>query len=143
MSASSHLTRCLRENTRSNSLVGKLIRQGSRSIKTSFDTGKRASGKAEPERFPSAKATTKGLKEPSPSVCFYHGFVFELMVDLKGRHVITSNRASGLGRYDVILEPLSAADDAIIIEFKVYNFRKEKSLKETLQNALQQIEDKK
>ncbi len=91
---------------------------------SSFDTGKRASGKAEPERF-------------------YHGFVLGLMVDLKGRYVITSNRESGFGRYDVILEPVSAADDAIIIEFKVYNFRKEKSLEETLQNALQQIEDKK
>ena len=91
---------------------------------SSFDTGKRASGKAEPERF-------------------YHGFVLGLMVDLKGRYVITSNRESGFGRYDVILEPVSAADDAIIIEFKVYNFRKEKNLEETLQNALQQIEDKK
>ena len=91
---------------------------------SSFDTGKRASGKAEPERF-------------------YHGFVLGLMVDLKGRYVITSNQESGFGRYDVILEPVSAADDAIIIEFKVYNFRREKSLEETLQNALQQIEDKK
>ena len=91
---------------------------------SSFDTGKRASGKAEPERF-------------------YHGFVLGLMVDLKGRYVITSNRESGFGRYDIVLEPVSAADDAIIIEFKVYNFRREKSLEETLQNALQQIEDKK
>ena len=91
---------------------------------SSFDTGKRASGKAEPERF-------------------YHGFVLGLMVDLKGRYVITSNRESGFGRYDIVLEPVSAVDDAIIIEFKVYNFRREKSLEETLQNALQQIEDKK
>ena len=91
---------------------------------SSFDTGKRASGKAEPERF-------------------YHGFVLGLMVDLKGRYVITSNRESGFGRYDIVLEPLSAADDAIIMEFKVYNSRREKSLEETLQSALQQIEDKK
>ena len=90
---------------------------------SSFDTGKRSSGRAEPERF-------------------YHGFVLGLMVDLKGRYVITSNRESGFGRYDVLLEPVSAADDAIIIEFKVYNFRREKNLEETLQNALQQIEDK-
>ena len=69
---------------------------------SSFDTGKRPSGKTEPERF-------------------YHGFVLGLMVDLRGRYVITSNRESGFGRYDVVLEPLSAADDAIIIEFKVYN----------------------
>ena len=91
---------------------------------SSFDTGKRASGKAEPERF-------------------YHGFVLGLMVDLRGRYVLTSNRESGFGRYDVVLEPLSRKDDAIIIEFKVYNFRREKNLEETLQNALRQIEDKK
>ena len=91
---------------------------------SSFDTGRRPSEKAEPERF-------------------YHGFVLGLMVDLKGRYIITSNRESGFGRYDVMLEPVSAADDAIIIEFKVYNSRREKSLEETLQNALQQIEDKK
>lgn len=90
---------------------------------SSFDTGRRSSGRVEPERF-------------------YHGFVLGLMVDLKGRYVITSNRESGFGRYDVLLEPVSAADDAIIIEFKVYNFRREKNLEETLQNALQQIEDK-
>ena len=46
---------------------------------SSFDTGKRASGKAEPERF-------------------YHGFVLGLMVDLKGRYVITSKQESGFGR---------------------------------------------
>lgn len=91
---------------------------------SSFDTGRRVSGKAEPERF-------------------YHGFVLGLMVDLRDRYVITSNRESGFGRYDVVLEPLSPKDDAIIIEFKVYNFRREKNLEETLQNALQQIEDKK
>ena len=90
---------------------------------SSFDTEKRSSGRVEPERF-------------------YHGFVLGMMVDLKGRYVITSNRESGFGRHDVLLEPVSAADDAIIIEFKVYNFRREKNLEETLQNALQQIEDK-
>ncbi len=89
-----------------------------------FDTGKRLSDKAEPERF-------------------YHGFVLGLMVDLRDRYMITSNRESGFGRYDIVLEPLSQADDAIIIEFKVYNFRREKNLEETLKNALQQIEDKK
>ena len=89
-----------------------------------FDTGNRASGKAEPERF-------------------YHGFVLGLMVDLKGRYMITSNRESGFGRYDIMLEPASPEENAIIMEFKVYNARREKSLEETVQNALQQIEDKK
>ncbi|HJA65436.1 MAG TPA: ATP-binding protein [Candidatus Mediterraneibacter cottocaccae] len=89
-----------------------------------FDTGKRTSGKTEPERF-------------------YHGFVLGMMVDLRGRYSISSNRESGFGRYDVVLEPASRADDAIIIEFKVHNPRKEKTIEETVENALQQIEEKK
>ena len=36
---------------------------------------------------------------------FYHGFVLGLLVDLDDRYIITSNRESGLGRYDVMLEP--------------------------------------
>ena len=88
-----------------------------------FDTGRRASDRTEPERF-------------------YHGFVLGLMVELQGRYVITSNRESGFGRYDVMLEPVSNKDDAIILEFKVFNARKEKCLEETLENALAQIEEK-
>ena len=88
-----------------------------------FDTGNRPSG-AEPERF-------------------YHGFVLGLMVELQGRYVITSNRESGFGRYDVMLEPKNPkADDAIILEFKVRDFDDEATLKETVQSALEQIEKK-
>ena len=50
---------------------------------------------------------------------FYHGFVLGLMVDLADRYRITSNRESGLGRYDVMLEPLRAGDPAFVLEFKV------------------------
>ncbi len=89
-----------------------------------FDSGIRPSGKTEPERF-------------------YHGFVLGLMVELQGRYHITSNRESGFGRYDVVLEPKEQVDDAVIIEFKVFNARKEKNLEETLQNALRQIKEKK
>lgn len=92
-------------------------------IFSSFDTGRRVSTRKEPERF-------------------YHGLVLGLMVELHGRYVITSNRESGFGRYDVMLEPLNEQDDAIIIEFKVFNSRKEKDLNETLKNALQQIDEK-
>lgn len=89
-----------------------------------FDTGKRKSGKAEPERF-------------------YHGFVLGLMVELTGRYVLTSNRESGFGRYDVMLEPKYAVDDAIIIEFKVRDEDEEQTLADTVKEALKQIEKKK
>ena len=91
-------------------------------IFSSFDTGG-STRRQEPEKF-------------------YHGFVLGLMVDLKDRYVITSNRESGYGRYDVMLEPKNKADDAVIIEFKSFNPRREKSLEETVQSALQQIEEK-
>ena len=73
---------------------------------------------------------------------FYHGFVLGLIVDLKDRYVITSNRESGYGRYDIMLEPRNESDDAIIIEFKAFNVRREKSLEETVRSALQQIKEK-
>ncbi len=87
-----------------------------------FDTGKKPS-KSEPERF-------------------YHGFVLGLMVELSGRYALTSNRESGFGRYDVTLEPLDREDDAMILEFKVFQPKKEKDLEETAQAALVQIEEK-
>lgn len=92
-----------------------------RSVFSSFDTGKRPSS-AEPERF-------------------YHGFVLGLMMELQDRYIITSNRESGFGRYDVILYPRKD-DDAIIMEFKVFNKRREKNLEDTLASALRQIEEK-
>ncbi len=90
-----------------------------------FDTGRRPSEILRPERF-------------------YHGFVLGLMVDLAGRYVVTSNRESGFGRYDVMLEPVKGneKDDAIILEFKVHRPQKEKNLEETVKAALLQIEEK-
>ena len=89
-----------------------------------FDTGKRASGKAEPERF-------------------YHGFVLGLMVQMEDCYTVTSNRESGFGRYDIMLEPKKENLDAILIEFKVFNPRRDNSLEGTVQAALLQIEEKK
>lgn len=90
-----------------------------------FDSGNKPSEKTEPERF-------------------YHGFVLGLMVDLSKHYIITSNRESGLGRYDVILKPRKREDNAIIIEFKVYDPEdNESSLKDTVRAALKQIEEKK
>lgn len=88
-----------------------------------FDTRRRHANRTEPERF-------------------YHGLVLGLMMDLNDRYVITSNRESGFGRYDVQLEPRKNEDDAILIEFKVRNPKKEQSLEETARNALEQIETK-
>nr|WP_304960872.1 AAA family ATPase [uncultured Schaedlerella sp.] len=84
-----------------------------------FDTGK-APSLEEPERF-------------------YHGFVLGLMVELAGRYILTSNRESGFGRYDVMLEPKRAEDNAYIIEFKVQD-TDEKELADTVLDALRQID---
>lgn len=88
---------------------------------SSFDTGGKPSEELEPERF-------------------YHGFVLGLIVDLAGKYRITSNRESGFGRYDVVMEPLKENLDAIVMEFKVQNTSKEKSLEETVEHALRQIQ---
>ena len=95
------------------------------SMFSSFDTGKKPSEKTEPERF-------------------YHGFVLGLLVDLRDRYAVTSNRESGFGRYDVLLEPLDKEkDDAMIFEFKVIDKDEENKLEDTVAAALKQIEDKK
>ena len=107
-----------------------------------FDVGKTPS-ESEPERLPTGKATTKSLEEPNSSVCFYHGFVLGLIVELSDRYTITSNRESGFGRYDVVLEPRNQADDAMILEFKVQDTEDgERELADTVQAALKQIDDK-
>ena len=54
--------------------------------------------------------------------------------------MITSNRESGFGRYDIVLMPKGEKDDAIIIEFKVYDAEDEKGLQDTVESALKQIE---
>ena len=102
--------------------MNQYMNQVSKYMFSYFDIGKKGSD-SEPERF-------------------YHGFVLGLMVELEGRYIITSNRESGFGRYDVMLEPVDKSEDAIIIEFKVRNIGKEVSLEETVKTALKQIEKK-
>jgi len=96
-----------------------------------FDSGRNPSMETQPERF-------------------YHGFVLGLSVELADRYIITSNRESGFGRYDVMMEPKNGTDDAvinncytnsIIIEFKVKDSGEEKSLEDTADAALKQIEE--
>ena len=74
--------------------------------------------------------------------CFYHGFVLGLIAELSGEYAIMSNRESGFGRYDVMMEPKDKNKKAIIIEFKVHNPRREANLEETVQVAHAQIEEK-
>lgn len=74
---------------------------------------------------------------------FYHGLVLGMSLSLDGRFVLESNRESGLGRYDISLEPGSAVDPAIVIEFKVFDPKKEKSLSDTVRRALRQIHERK
>ena len=100
------------------------MNQMSCEIFSCFDTGKRVSEKAQPERF-------------------YHGVILGLMVDLQADYIITSNRESGFGRYDVMIEPKNPTENpAVIMEFKVFNTRKEKTLEDTVEAALNQIEEK-
>lgn len=93
------------------------------------------------EIFSYFDAGSKSVRSASEK--FYHGFVLGLIVQLKEKYFITSNRESGYGRYDVMLEPKTEQRDALIIEFKVFNERKEKTLEDTVEAALQQIEEKK
>lgn len=88
-----------------------------------FDSEDKPSEENEPERF-------------------YHGFVLGLMVALEDRYVITSNRESGFGRYDIMLEPRNIQDPGIIMEFKVQDAEDEKELTDTVNSALRQIEEK-
>lgn len=89
---------------------------------SSFDVGKHFSQRSQPERF-------------------YHGFVLGLLVEVRDLYEIRSNRESGYGRYDVMLIPKTEKNDGIILEFKVKE-AEEKTLEETVQTALAQIEDK-
>ncbi|MCI7131202.1 MAG: ATP-binding protein [Lachnospiraceae bacterium] len=88
-----------------------------------FDAGTKPSERQEPENF-------------------YHGFVLGLIVDLAGEYSVTSNRESGLGRYDVMIEPKDPNGNAFILEFKVHDPEDEKTLEDTVAAAHQQIEEK-
>ena len=68
---------------------------------STFDTGKQPSEYAEPERF-------------------YHGFVLGLIVELADQYRITSNRESGLERYD---EELTLCDLNLTYLFMTGIFR--------------------
>lgn len=90
-----------------------------------FDTGVKSSRFKQPENF-------------------FHGFVLGLIADLRELYQVTSNRESGYGRYDVLLEPYHPqTDDGIILEFKVMEPESEDHLEDTVRAAIWQIIDKK
>ncbi len=103
--------------------MNEYMNEVSREMFSSFDTGKKPSEKAQPERF-------------------YHGFVLGLLAELQNRYIVTSNRESGLGRYDIMLEPKKERDVAFIIEFKVVNAKRKETLEDGVRSALEQIEEK-
>lgn len=127
-------------DTSSNSLVGKLIREGSPDVKMTMEDllHDRIFHTVIDEQivFNQLGRRTSAVW----SLLLASGY---LRVDLADRYVITSNRESGFGRYDVMLEPLHEKDDAMILEFKVHSPEDEKTLQDTADEALRQIEEKK
>lgn len=103
--------------------MNQYMNQMSDAVFSYFDTGSQNASKSEPERF-------------------YHGFVLGLIADSDVHYRITSNRESGLGRYDVVMEPKNPSDKAYVLEFKVRSPKKEASLEDTVKAALKQIADK-
>ncbi|BBE30159.1 hypothetical protein OSSY52_03000 [Tepiditoga spiralis] len=73
---------------------------------------------------------------------FYHGLILGMSVGLKEKYIIKSNRETGLGRADVVLIPKDKTDKGIIIEFKKF-YKNEKTLLNSAQNGLKQINEKK
>ena len=73
---------------------------------------------------------------------FYHAFVLGMLVGLKDSYYVNSNRESGIGRYDIMLEPKDKNANSFIMEFKVMEDMEEKTIEETIENAKKQIEEK-
>ena len=72
---------------------------------------------------------------------FYHNFILGIVLSLSDKYYVKSNRESGYGRYDILLEPRNKKETAFILEFKVA--KSENELEKKLEEALKQIEDRK
>ena len=72
---------------------------------------------------------------------FYHGLIMGMGLYLEGDYITKSNKESGLGRYDFLIEPKNKNKRAYIMEFKSTDSLEK--LEEVSKEALQQIEDKK
>ena len=73
---------------------------------------------------------------------FYHAFVLGMLVGLKDSYYVNSNRESGFGRYDIMLEPHDKSKNSFIMEFKAVNGLRENTIEEAIENAKKQIEEK-
>ena len=72
---------------------------------------------------------------------FYHGLFLGMSFYLDNKYSVKSNREAGLGRYDVLIEPINKKERAFILEFKVTD--SEKNLENFSKEALEQIINKK
>ena len=72
---------------------------------------------------------------------FYHGLILGMILFLDRDYYINSNKESGLGRYDVIIEPKNKNNRGFILEFKVV--KDEENLDKVSKNAIKQIIDEK
>ena len=72
---------------------------------------------------------------------FYHGLVLGMMFYLDNHYYVKSNEESGLGRYDVIIEPKNKNNRGFILEFKVV--KNEDNLEKVSEEAIEQIMEKK
>ena len=73
---------------------------------------------------------------------FYHAFVLGMLVGLKDSYYVNSNRESGMGSYDIMLEPQDKNGNSFIIEFKVSDDMEESTIEEVIENAKKQIEER-
>lgn len=70
----------------------------------------------------------------------YHVFILGMLLGLRRRYYIHSNREGGRGRYDLVVEPMDKRKNGLVIEFKVAKEKKE--LEKASEEALAQIEEK-
>ena len=71
----------------------------------------------------------------------YQAFLLGMLVS-SGAYEVSSNRESGLGRYDILMRPRNIQKRGVIMELKLYDPMFDKSVDDVLDSALQQIEDK-
>lgn len=73
---------------------------------------------------------------------YYHGLLLGMTAIFAHDYYTSSNRESGLGRYDIQLMPKKAGLPGIIIEVKAVAKASDEMLKSVAAQALQQIEEK-